>query len=384
MPQRIVLHIGPMKTGTSYLQAVLAELRPQLAASGWLYPEGLSPETRSHQGAIYGLIGPSMPWVSPRSAPVRGPEGAKILASTNAWQGDVLLSAETMAQLSDSAIQELLGRFTTDRVEVVITARDLGRIILSSWQQSLRNARAWPLETFLQLLHAAREPDGEARLKVRFWSYQRLSDVIDRWSRAVGRENVVVVVVPNSREPAALWRRFRSGVGLPDAIPEDPPEISRDLANVGLTHSEALLVRAISRGLARSGVSEGRRRQIIRRTITEILLPRADRGAALGLPPTWLPTVSAWSREDIDRVAASGVRIVGEIDELRVSELAKPSQDGVAESAVEAAVAVLLANWPQIATPPRLSSISRLRRGMRRLVPLHRRSSAAAARSLAR
>jgi hypothetical protein len=384
MPERIVLHIGPMKTGTSYLQAVLAQLRPELAAAGWLYPEGLSPETRSHQGAIYGLIGPSMPWVSPRSAPVRGPEGARILAATNAWPRDVLLSAETMAQLSDAAIQELLGRFTTSRVEVVITARDLGRIILSSWQQSLRNARAWSLETFLELLQAARDPGAEARLKLRFWSYQRLNDVIERWSAAVGRDQVVVVVVPNAKEPAALWRRFRTGVGLPEAIPEDPPEISRDHANVGLTQAEALLVRAISSGLARTGVMEGRRRQVIRRTITDILLPRSDRGAPLRLPASWLPAVSAWSREDIDRVAGSGVRIVGDLDELRVDDQARSSQDGVAESAVEAAVAVLLAGWPQVATVSRPFSISRLRRGVRRLVPLNRRRAVPPARTVAR
>ena len=54
MAQRLVLHIGPRKTGTTYLQRVLQSLAPELQAEGVLYPtryrEGK--EDYNHVGAV--------------------------------------------------------------------------------------------------------------------------------------------------------------------------------------------------------------------------------------------------------------------------------------------------------------------------------------------
>lgn len=369
MADRVVLHIGPMKTGTSYLQAVLAELRPQLEAAGWLYPTGLLPNTRSHQGAVYGLVGGAMPWVNPASALVRESEGVRIVAATNAAPGHVLLSAEAMAQLSEVAISRLLGRFATPEVDVVITARDLERVILSSWQQSLRNARGWSLETFLGLLRAARDPAAEQRLKLRFWFYQRLTDVIARWSNAVGREHVTVVVVPPGGPPTILWNRFRTAVGFPDSVPAEPPAVSPSDANVGLTEAEALVVREVARRMSRMHFGASYRRLVIRRIIHESLLIRAERGAPLRLPSRWLEMVATWSAEDVDGVEASGVRVIGDLDELRVKGRSVTPTRGLAEGAVTAAVDVLVASGTlrSYRIPP--SSMKRFRRRVRRLIP---------------
>ena len=53
MADRLIVHIGPRKTGTTYLQRVLQQLSPSLKAQGVLYPTDYrGQEDYNHVGAV--------------------------------------------------------------------------------------------------------------------------------------------------------------------------------------------------------------------------------------------------------------------------------------------------------------------------------------------
>ena len=54
----IIVHIGQMKSGTTYLQNILSQNRKDLNRDGWIYPGRLL----NHQHACYGLCGPDIAW----------------------------------------------------------------------------------------------------------------------------------------------------------------------------------------------------------------------------------------------------------------------------------------------------------------------------------
>jgi hypothetical protein len=56
---QIVLHIGTMKSGTTYLQHGIINQLAELESAGWLYPLDFAPTQGAinHERAIYGLVG---------------------------------------------------------------------------------------------------------------------------------------------------------------------------------------------------------------------------------------------------------------------------------------------------------------------------------------
>jgi hypothetical protein len=364
VPERIVLHIGPMKTGTTFLQAVLNIARPDLEAAGWRYPATFDRAgPPNHQRALYGVVGTQMPWVPPKSVAHYRPLGRRLLDEVRAWSGPVIVSAESMAQLSKPGIDVLLRELGGSSFDVIITARALSRVIPSAWQQRLRAGWAGTIDERLALLERTRDATDEYDPHLRFWTYQRLPHLVERWSNAVDPNRVVVAVVPASPDPTILWRRFRTAANLPDTMPDVPPEVPRDAANIGMTAPEAVLLHAMVEQMTRDGIPPRRRRYVIRRLFTDVLLRRDDRGESMRIPAAWIDKVRAWSNEDVDAVIAKGTRIVGDVDELRAID-EKGQSTALATQVASAAAVALLRVRPPAAhravpqPPPRRSRIA--------------------------
>jgi hypothetical protein len=80
----------------------------------------------------------------------------------------------------------------------------------------------------------------------------------------------------------------------------------------------------------------------VRRVMVDALLPRPDRGSTLRLPARWVDDVSGWARDDVEGLQALGVRVVGTLDDLEVTD---PGVDGPIappEEVAAAAAAALL------------------------------------------
>jgi hypothetical protein len=344
MADRITIHIGTMKSGTTYLQNVLRGFDEPLREAGWLYPTTWESgrEVPSHERAIGGIVGSAIPWVTLDTQVSRRPAWERLHEAAGAWDGPVLLSAEALAVMDPPGIETLLRALPGTGFRIVLTARDLGRVLPSSWQQHIRNGRTDSYDDYLSAIRIARDDPASAAAGNTFWRSYRLTDVVRRWQAGPGVEEVVVATVPRSAPPAELWLRFREAVGLPSSVPGAPPEVPRVLAHVGATAPEALIVEAFVRQLEAQGVPPAVRAARVRRVMVDALLPRSERGTPLRLPARWVDEIAGWAREDLDGLRGLGVRVVGSLDDLQVTDRGVDGPIAPPEEVAAAAAVALL------------------------------------------
>jgi hypothetical protein len=308
-----------MKSGTTYLQHVLAGLTGELDACGWHYPIAwTASDVPNHQAAFYDLLGEVIPWVGPEVLQSCAGKGGQLLDLISAGEGTVLLSCEALASLDEHGVDTCLALFGELPVEVVITVRDLARVIPSWWQQSLRNGQPSSFDEALASIDAARAHAESGESGGTFWRSFGSSDLRRRWADRVGQDRVTLVAVPRQESTTTLWERFRSAVGLPDEFPAVPPSVPREHANVSMTASEAVVMHVLMQRLADAGHPPVARARMGAELMAGALLDRQDRGPALGVPDAWLDRVADWSHEEVRGLQASGARLVGEWSDLLV------------------------------------------------------------------
>lgn len=342
MARRVVLHIGPRKTATTYLQRVLQ----QCVESGSLPAECYPIRTRGRldHNHVPGLIDLARgegeiglqadAWTEQDGSDARA-----LLAAVATTDAEVILSAEALSVLRPSGVESVITALAPAPVDVVITVRDLGRVLPSSWQQHMRNGN---IESYVDYL-SLRAEERSARLDRTdlhrgFWRAYRYGELARRWADAA--RSVTVVTVPaSSKDPAEVWRRFIAAASVAE-LPMDPPAIEDDRANISLTGAETFALQGLNLAARASGL--GRRevrdwhRKLLRRGWTD----RADRGPRLGLPPEMLSLVREWAGEDSADLATSGVPIFGALDDLTVG----PDNPGIPDApAVAASAGVALA-----------------------------------------
>jgi hypothetical protein len=137
MASRVVLHVGAMKSGTTYLQYRLLGNTDVLAEQGVLFPRV---GNKGHTAAVQDALGRLPDGVAPEA---RAGLWAGLCQSAAEWPGTVVVSAEVLAAANVANIRRVVESFAPAEVEVVLTARDLTRNIPAMWQESLQNGRTW-------------------------------------------------------------------------------------------------------------------------------------------------------------------------------------------------------------------------------------------------
>jgi hypothetical protein len=336
MASRLILHIGLQKSGTTYLQELIASRADELAGAGVVYP--VSPagqrrrRTENHEWASYGLLGPEYPWVSEQRAAAEQPAWKALERQVARTKGTVLLSAEALSVIRTPAIRLLLDRLGVGDVEVVVTARSLSRSLPSLWQQHVRNGRRLGFERYLDMLGEQRrlpaariEEDGELHL----WRAFAIGRLARRWAREVGPSRVRVVTSPG-RPPRLLWTRFTEAIGLPGFAFGTAEDAGRPV-HTGLTAPEAVVLTSLNAALATAGWAPDRARRLREAVLTHGFQPRADGGPRITVPPRWRPCVAAWSAEDVADLLDSGVTLVGDAADLR----SEPAHEDVPAPTIE-------------------------------------------------
>ncbi len=337
MARRVVLHIGPRKTATTYLQRVLQQCVESGALPAECYP--IRTRGRLDHNHVPGLIDlvhgkgeiglQDDAWTEQD-----GREARALLDAVAATDAEVILSAEALSVLRPSGVESVIAALSPAPVDVVVTMRDLGRVLPSSWQQHMRNGNIESYADYLSL----RAEERSARLDRTdlhrgFWRAYRYAELVRRWADAA--RSVSVVTVPaSSKDPAEVWRRFIAAAKLTE-LPHEPPTVEDDRANISLTGAETFALQGLN--IAARGSGLGRRevrdwhRKLLRRGWTD----RADRGPRLGLPPEMISLVRAWADEDSADLATSGVPIFGALDDLTVG----PDNPGIPDAPAVAASA---------------------------------------------
>ncbi len=351
MADRLLLHIGTQKSGTTYLQRVLARLSGDLKRDGVLYPTRLQGrrEIYNHEAAAYGLLGTaSFPWVARSRADGQQSAWDRLRRKVQDWDGTAIVSGEALSVIDARAAHRLVESLGVPNTHIVITARDLGRVLPSSWQQHIRNGRSTSFASYLTQ-QAERRGEGDARaLAARwdsdpeqtFWRAYAIGGLVERWS-PLARTVSVVTVPRRGAAPDELWHRFRRALDVGSVLPETPPAIDDLEANVGLTEPEVLVLAALNRQVDSTKADSPEMRALRARIVRDAFAPRPDRGSPVRIPDSWIPRVSAWAAEDLAVLRSTPAIVVGSESDLVVEPPAAASGPVGADEVARAAGAAL-------------------------------------------
>jgi hypothetical protein len=291
--RRVVLHVGSMKSGTSFLQGLMMANRSLLAERGLLLPG------RRWQDQVRGVA----QVLEHRRVIVPPEEGAwqSLVDEIAAWDGTGLISMEFLGAAGPLKVERVVKSFPADTVEVVVTARDLNRTIPAMWQESLKNGAFF---TFDEYVAAVQAHEGPGKV---FWRQQAIAAMCRRWSDLLGVDRVTVVTVPPpgaSRD--VLWRRFATAI-----------DINTDGLETHIASNESLgameVMRRLNERLSDLEFAEYAP-TVKHRLAKRALAARRELEPALGFPiPDWLPELS---QRMIGRLRDLGVRVVGDLDDL--------------------------------------------------------------------
>ena len=342
-PQRVLLHLGTPKTGTTFLQEVMWHHRAELAAQGVHYPGGF-PE--AHFQAAVDLQGVDFnDWHDDAG------EGAwdRMVEQVRRLSGTVVLSHELFGEASADRARRALDDLSFADVELVLTLRDLGRQIPAAWQEDLKNRHYMSFEEFA----AAVCPDNDvgAWYGNEFWRRQDVPPLLDRWAVDLPADKVHLITVPRrGAGQEELWRRFAQVVGVePEVVDTAHPAIRR---NRSLGQREAQVLRRVNvlledrvpwpvYGEVMAHLAE----QVLGQDRDPIELPTAHRG--------W---VARCAVEMAEALRGRGHLVVGDLDELLVDTVepqgARHPDQGSDAELLEVAVELLATSLFLKPVPP--------------------------------
>ncbi len=315
----MTVHIGTPKSGTTYLQSILRAHRKDLARAGVLYPGAayLPQQGLNQQPAVYALAGRSVRWVDETVRANGVPHLERVVAELSRHRGPALVSAEALSNFGPAevaAVVQALSR-PPGPVTVVITARDLGRVLTSVWQQNVKNGATAPMEEYLDAITQQR-PEGTSP----FWTAFGLPGLVDRWASVVGLDQVTLVTTPPASRRDELWPRFAQACGLAGLLDgiSDAVVARRD-NNDSLTPSQTETLREMNAILEADQVPHDERQRLRGRLLAAWMSSPRSQSRRLAMDEARVPTVRRWAAEDIavlaDRVA-HGLTVVGDLAEL--------------------------------------------------------------------
>ena len=323
MAQRVVIHIGLMKSGTTFLQGRLNANREELAEQGVLFP---GPTWRRHVNAVADFMG----------AKERQPGSWESLREEiNDHPGTAVVSMEYLAMLGPRKIPWLAESFESADLRIVIGVRDLGRSVPAMWQEVVKNRQTWTCAEYVDSIRT----DGESGK--RFWRQQHSGRIVTRWTKSLTPDQVYVVTLPPPDAPSeTLWNRFCEVAGIESASWREAPR-----SNESLGAASALVVRELN--LRTSDLTlQGYKRRV--KAVAKYLMPahRQEEDAIGFVVPEWLRQESEDIRAQIER---SGAHIVGALDELTPLDVPGVDPDSVDVAAqLEAALAALEATLRRV------------------------------------
>jgi hypothetical protein len=325
-----------MKSGTTYLQNGLLSRSDELSAAGWLYPMKFAPArgALNHERACYGLVGSNIPWVDAVAKRRSEPAWEKLIAEITQTDKNVILSAEALAAMLDEGIELLINALPKRSLKVIITARDLARVLPSSWQQSVRNGRPYGYQEYFERIKRAAELPINESVGSNFWRSYNLTQVVTRWQNFIDKENITIVTVPQITGSTSLWQRFISAIELP--IDSQEPVFDDKKTHTAITWPEAEVLNELNQKWAKQLKPKKNRNQLRRRIVQEGFQMREHRGQPIGLTREWMDLAKTWSAQDVAGLLQLGVKIQGDINDLRVRPELQPAEPCPANEIAEA------------------------------------------------
>ena len=136
----IALHIGIHKTGTTALQAALADARPELAGHGVLYPG----RKTAHHGAAMTVLERPWGWAGKGGKAPDPHYFDRLAREARRHRGRVLLSSEQFCEADDRAAARVIDALGPDRTHLCIESL-IGQLVHTLQVDRIRCSGQEPL-----------------------------------------------------------------------------------------------------------------------------------------------------------------------------------------------------------------------------------------------
>jgi hypothetical protein len=169
-----VLHVGPHKTGTKYLQSRLAFLRHRLAGQGAVYPDvwQTAGAESGHPGLVEQVQSGNLDVITDMVARF-GHDHERL----------VVLSSEEFTSFDESQLLALRDVLRPGSIRIIYYIRRWSELLPSLWQEFVKHGGDIPLVNFL-IAHISNTARSTAL---------NFGIVVDRYIKAFGRESVRLV-----------------------------------------------------------------------------------------------------------------------------------------------------------------------------------------------
>lgn len=292
----VVLHVGLMKSGTTFVQQQLFANRDPLESAGVVLP-GRS--WGAQVGGVRGALKNGDPEV-----------WAKLASTAREHPRRSVISVELMGPMVRPQRRRLVESLRPHRVEVVVTARDLNRGMVSLWQETVQNGRVWTWSDYVAGVRTARPPapDEVPDTGRTFWRQQDLARIVTAWGEVADRVTVVTVPPPGA-ERSLLLDRFAQAAGLP------PMSVVEGIGNESLGLASVLALREVNQLLADRDLAFPAGRAVRKRLLAkQVLAARRTDEPSLGQDvPDWLAEAAT---AQVEQVRATDVELCGDWADL--------------------------------------------------------------------
>jgi len=317
MAERVYIHIGAPKTGTTFLQTAMWRNRSQLEAQGFLYP-GRKRLDHYRASQIVRDV-PSSKLGDDADA------WDRIVAELSAWPGTGLVSHEFFSMATTEQARAAVAALAPAEVHVVLTARDYVRQFPAMYQEALKMNVDDSFDEFMKRAIAFDLPGAWG------WSTQDLPAVLEQWAGAVPAHRIHVITVPPPGAPRPLlWQRWCEVLGLDDT----GFDMDLGVGNESMGAAQAALVRRMKPFLTNELKDDGasRHRWFRQYFGHEVLVPQ--RGERFGLRPDDAAVLRELSTDAAEAIRRAGYDVTGDLAELvpAESQPERPHPDDVTDA----------------------------------------------------
>jgi hypothetical protein len=306
-PPIVYLHIGSPKTGTTYVQNVLWANRKALESAGVLLPG-------HYRYARVQATRDLLKW-SPDESPEPPQTWARIAAEITRWSGSsAVFSMEFLCWASTEQVQHVIDSLKGSQVKVILTTRDLARLVPAQWQTAMRQRNTWTLDEYAAAVAGVSTGKKAKDAARHFWRRQDYGKILEHWAGLVGVDNITVVTVPPSGgDPDELWRRFCRASGL-----DEDAYATTDMSHESLGAASAEVMRRLNETAPITDMSMRSYQKSVNGALTRrVLAERRSQEPGLSLPTAHREWADREAARVIAEIEAVGATVIGDLDDLK-------------------------------------------------------------------
>ena len=193
----LTIHIGPHKTGTTYIQKCLVNNREKLLDAGVFYPEIGQEFLYGHHNIVKSIVHKEDSSID------------RLIESVPIGIKHVLLSSENFDNVSVDSIEYMASRFYGFNVRVIYYKRDAEPLLFSNWQENIKHGgvSSWSEYIISHLTYPYRSMIINPNL------------VLDKYAGVFGVESIQIIdyekIMQQGKDIAvALLKQINADVGI--------------------------------------------------------------------------------------------------------------------------------------------------------------------------